>query len=897
MRGKRFLSVLLCAVLVLTLLPVTALAAPPATYYPVDVRNGTVSASTVQIYNGVPYVDSGDTVTVTAALPSGPFAGGYDYSDQAFTYWLARGVALADVKSSSAVFTMPGNAVTLGAHFKTAVSAAPAQTTNPFRDLSATMDVFNDRIGVSYTPARNFTVNLIGMHDLSQYEGIGGDGGAASTLKRAIEEYTDAVDVFGDLRNDCGITYLENAFRAKDQYLTMPRTGENVLLCEENWDRIVDEYLADSFRLDGEDIEELKNMQLFELTDRYFYVEWLGKIFGDQSAACRDVDVCKHDLLAYLENLNLALKMGLPEDLLKKVKLERGNSLYYEAYYVDGGNEVVLYRLGYDVSQESLFSKTGSAWLNLCQPTVAYQKDVAEQHGYDSAVALRTIADKVRVRFVTDEVLTNAANDPFVTTYTSVIVPVPSVLSVFGVTPGAIYTSADTADFYTETENLFEGEPGEGDLRLLPCSWNTDDAAPVTFAGAFDGTVDMFALTRGHHRLTVNFVYQAYTGGVWVDRDTVVPYGVSFTVTDTTPPTVSSVTPNGTGVSVSGNIAITFSEAMDAVAGTVSLNGGAALTGGSWSSDSKTYTVPYSALAYATAYTVTVSGFKDTAGNTIAADSTHTFTTGARPSSGGSDVTYYTITATAGAGGGISPSGSASVAYGNDKTYIITAREGYEIADVLVDGASVGAVSTYTFENVKKAHTIAASFKKTETINPFLDIKPGDWFYDNVLFAYENGLMYGTGSGLFDPNGTMTWGMMVTVLYRMSGDTGSYTNPFSDIAPDAYYGNAVAWAYAKGIVSGTGTNSFSPDAAVTREQFAVMLWNYARYRGYDVSIGEDTNILSYNDAFSISDYAYAALQWACRAGVMQGDDLSNLNPQRSATRAEVAAMLQRFMKR
>jgi len=213
-----------------------------------------------------------------------------------------------------------------------------------------------------------------------------------------------------------------------------------------------------------------------------------------------------------------------------------------------------------------------------------------------------------------------------------------------------------------------------------------------------------------------------------------------------------------------------------------------------------------------------------------------------------------------------------------------------------VDGASVGTVSAYTFENVKNAHTIAASFKKTEIINPFSDVKPGDWFYDNVLFVYENGLMYGTGSGLFSPNGTMTRGMIVTVLYRMSGDTGSYTNPFSDVAPGAYYEDAVAWAYTKGIVRGTGANSFSPDAAVTREQFAVMLWNYAQYSGYDVLIGEDTNILSYNDAFSISDYAYSALQWACGAGVMQGDHLGNLNPQRSATRAEIAAMLERFKK-
>lgn len=860
----------------------------------------------MQIYNGVPYVEARKTVTVTAALPSGPFTGGFDYSDQVFAYWVSQGIPLADATTSSSVsFTMPENAVTLRAHFKTAVSAAHAQTANPFRDLSATMDVFNDRIGVSYTPARNFSVNLIGKHDVSQYEGIGWDEGAASTLKRAILEYAAAVSAFEDLLAASKITYLEDAFRAGDQYLTMPATGENILLCEENWDRIVDEYIApfvdehmapwDS--LSDADKEELKNMRFFGRGDLYndFYVVLLGSIWGDPTTAMRNMDEYIADLNVYLDDLKIAIKTGLPEDLLEKVKLEWGNSFYYEIYYMDGGgNEVVLYRLGDEVDSESL-SKIGSAWLNFCQPAVAYKKDVTEQQEYNSTTALCTIADKVRVRFVTDEVLTDSANDPFVTNYTSEIVPVPSVLSVSGITPGAIYTNPGTVDFNTETENLFTGEPGEGDLRLLPYSWSIDGAVPVVFADTFSGTVDISALTQGYHRLTVNFVYQAYTGGAWVDRDTVVPFGVSFTV-DITPPAVSSVTPNGTGVSVNGNIAITFSEAMDVAAGTVSLNGGTALTGGSWSPDSKTYTVPYSALTYSTAYTVTISGFKDTAGNTMATDSTHMFITKDRPSSGGSDVTYYTITATAGAGGSINPSGSTPVACGNDKTYTITANEGYEIADVLVDGASVGTVSTYTFENVKNAHTIAVSFKKNEIINPFSDVKPGDWFYDNVLFVYENGLMYGTGSGLFSPNGTMTRGMIVTVLYRMSGDTGSYTNPFSDVAPGAYYEDAVAWAYTKGIVRGTGANSFSPDAAVTREQFAVMLWNYAQYSGYDVSIGEDTNILSYNDALSISDYAYAALQWVCGADIMQGDHLGNLNPQRSATRAEIAAMLERFMK-
>ncbi len=260
--------------------------------------------------------------------------------------------------------------------------------------------------------------------------------------------------------------------------------------------------------------------------------------------------------------------------------------------------------------------------------------------------------------------------------------------------------------------------------------------------------------------------------------------------------------------------------------------------------------------------------------------------------------TSYTITAAARAGGSITPSGSVTVTAGKDRAFTITAGEGYKIEDVLVDGVSVGAVSAYTFKNVEKDHSITASFKKTETaVSRFTDVNPDDWFHDNVLYVYENGLMSGTAPDAFDPSGVMTRGMSVAVLYRLSGDTGSYQNAFSDIVSGSYYENAAAWAHSAGIARGVGSNQFAPDSPVSREQLAVMLYNYARYKGYDVSVGEDTNILSYNDAFSISEYAYAALQWACGAGILQGDTKGNLNPQSSATRAEVAAMLQRFIEK
>lgn len=171
-------------------------------------------------------------------------------------------------------------------------------------------------------------------------------------------------------------------------------------------------------------------------------------------------------------------------------------------------------------------------------------------------------------------------------------------------------------------------------------------------------------------------------------------------------------------------------------------------------------------------------------------------------SGGNSETTYYIITATAGTGGSISPSGSASVISGADKTYTITADEGYEIEDVLVDGESVGAVSAYTFENIKKVHTITASFKETESenteegvINLFADVDADDWFYDSVMYVYENGLMNGNG-GHFNPDEDMTRAMAVTVLFRLSGDTGSYENTFSDVASGEWYEQVAAWAAA-----------------------------------------------------------------------------------------------------
>ena len=147
--------------------------------------------------------------------------------------------------------------------------------------------------------------------------------------------------------------------------------------------------------------------------------------------------------------------------------------------------------------------------------------------------------------------------------------------------------------------------------------------------------------------------------------------------------------------------------------------------------------------------------------------------------------------------------------------------------------------------------------------NPFTDVSENDWFFESVKYANENGLMGGTTNTSFAPNEPLTRGMLVTILYRADGEPAvNKSIPFSDVDADAYYANATIWAQQNGIVNGVTENAFAPDDNITREQIAAIMFRYAKYKGYDVSVGESTNILSYTDAESISEYAIFAMQWA-----------------------------------
>lgn len=175
---------------------------------------------------------------------------------------------------------------------------------------------------------------------------------------------------------------------------------------------------------------------------------------------------------------------------------------------------------------------------------------------------------------------------------------------------------------------------------------------------------------------------------------------------------------------------------------------------------------------------------------------------------------------------------------------------------------------------------------------PFTDVKEADWFYEAVQYVYEKGMMNGTGSTTFDPNGTTSRGMIVTILHRLEGTPSAAGTAFTDVPAGQWYTDAVAWASANNIVGGYGDGTFGPNDPITREQMAAILYRYARYKGYDVS--QSADLSKYTDAGQVSSYAKPALSWANAEGLINGVTQTTLVPQGNATRAQVATILMRF---
>lgn len=178
----------------------------------------------------------------------------------------------------------------------------------------------------------------------------------------------------------------------------------------------------------------------------------------------------------------------------------------------------------------------------------------------------------------------------------------------------------------------------------------------------------------------------------------------------------------------------------------------------------------------------------------------------------------------------------------------------------------------------------------------FADVKEDDWYYESVQYVFNNNLMKGISEVEFAPQNTVTRAMLVTVLYRLENEPGTDGSlGFIDVGLDSYYVNAVLWAKEHGIVSGISEKEFAPDKNITREQIATIIYRYAEYKGYDVSIGRNANVLPYTDFVNISEYAISPMQYAIVSGILKGKTETTLNPLDNATRAEIAAILQRFI--
>ena len=280
------------------------------------------------------------------------------------------------------------------------------------------------------------------------------------------------------------------------------------------------------------------------------------------------------------------------------------------------------------------------------------------------------------------------------------------------------------------------------------------------------------------------------------------------------------------------------------------------------------------------------------------ADANYTTLTGTielyhKSSSGGGGwyYTYYTIKATAGTNGSISPSGWTSVRDGRDQTFTITPDKGYAVAKVLVDGKSVGSVKSYTFKNVTKDHTIEAIFMKSNG-NPqtgvFIDVAEGSYYEEAIDWAVEKGITNGVSSNMFAPNDPCTRAQIVTFLWRAAGSPAPKSmSSFMDVPADAFYAKAVAWAVENGITSGTGESKFSPNATCTRAQAVTFLYRASSSPAVSGSA-------EFSDVSTTAFYA-DAVAWAAKKGITTGIGGGLFGSDNDCTRGQIVTFLWRAM--
>ena len=259
-------------------------------------------------------------------------------------------------------------------------------------------------------------------------------------------------------------------------------------------------------------------------------------------------------------------------------------------------------------------------------------------------------------------------------------------------------------------------------------------------------------------------------------------------------------------------------------------------------------------------------------------------------------VTYYTLHFETNGGSAITDMREENNTRISLTKYVPT-RHGYTFIGWYSDHNLTNQVSEVS---LTKNMTVYAGWRADENpdivVNPFTDVSEKDWFYNDAMFVYKNGLMLGTSKTLFSPHGTVTRGMMATILWRMEGSLAPKgENSFTDVEAGRWYADAITWTTENGIFAGYSKDKFGPDDPITREQLTAIFYRYADYKGYKLTVTE--NLDKFEDADKITDYAKMVMQWAVGNGLIKGKSENLLDPQGTATRAEIAAMLHRFVEK
>ena len=291
-------------------------------------------------------------------------------------------------------------------------------------------------------------------------------------------------------------------------------------------------------------------------------------------------------------------------------------------------------------------------------------------------------------------------------------------------------------------------------------------------------------------------------------------------------------------------------------------------------------------------------------GESVSADVTKLtakFAGGSSGSGGGGgsrkpSVTYYTLHFETNGGSAITDMREENNTRISLTKYVPT-RHGYTFIGWYSDHNLTNQVSEVS---LTKNMTVYAGWRADENpdivVNPFTDVSEKDWFYNDAMFVYKNGLMLGTSKTLFSPHGTVTRGMMATILWRMEGSLAPKDeNSFTDVEAGMWYADAITWTTENGIFAGYSKDKFGPDDPVTREQLTAIFYRYADYKGYKLTI--TGNLDKFEDADKITDYAKTVMQWAVGNGLIKGKSENLLDPQGTATRAEISAMLHRFVEK